>query len=193
MADNNMKVFSGNAGYAGFYGPSATGNDVTLTIARASQEGDGKNALANNGFLADTYSIQWGRAVNVRRVFNNNKPIAVVGFGQGTITLQGLIGTYEGFKTIIGGDASGSTEGNKDLCDPLTITVKGSGSYNACQADGGIASGTQGGVNFILTGCLLSTINVTGQIETQSGTLLQTANVVFSVGGFEITPAEKKK
>lgn len=191
MADNNMKVFSGNAGYAGFYGPSATGNDVTLTIARASKKSDGKNALANSGFLADAYNIQWGRAVDVRRVFNNNKPIAVVGFGQGTITLQGLLGTYAGFKTIIGGDATGSTDGNKDLCDPLTIEIKGSGAYNSCDGKGGVNAGTQGGVNFKLTGCLLSTIAVTGQIETQSGMLLQQANVTFSIGGFEILPAKK--
>jgi hypothetical protein len=189
-----MKVFSGNAGYAGFYGPSATGTDVTMTIARASKaktnQNQNQNDLANSGFLADTYNIQWGRAVNVRRVFNNNKPIAVVGFGQGTITLQGLLGTYAGFKTIIGGDEYDSTEGNKDLCDPLIITIAGSGAYNACQ-NGNVVAGTQGGVNFKLTGCLLSTINVTGQIETQSGTLLQQANVTFSIGGVEILPAKK--
>lgn len=185
-----MKVFSGNTGYSGFYGPNASGNDVSLTIARASDSENGIEALANTGFLADSYGIQWGRSVNIRRVFNNNKPIAVVGFGQGSITLQGLIGSFEGFKTITGGSSGSSSDGNKDLCDPLIITIKGSGSYNECKGNA-VSLDNHGGVEFTLTGCLLSTIAVTGQIESQSGTMLQQANVVFNIGGFEINEAKK--
>ena len=178
-----MKIFSGSPGYAGFYGPNPTGTDVTLMIARASNANYSKDALANQGFLADTYQIQWGRSINVRRVFNNNKPIAVVGFGQGTITLQGLLGTYEGFENIVGAN---DTSANEDLCDPLTITISGASTYNACEDKGEVNSTTTQGPEFKLTGCLLSNINITGQIETNTGALLQQATAVFSIGGFEM-------
>jgi hypothetical protein len=180
-----MQIFSGSTGYAGFYGPSASGNNVVVTISRSNGTSKKNVVDPNNGFLADTYQIQWGRTVQIKRVFNNNKPVAIVGFGQGTVTLRGLIGTAAGFEDIVGGN---STAGNKDLCLPLLITIDGSGAYNKCTGEG-VASETQGGATFSLSGCILSNINITGTIETNSGTVMQQADVTFNIGGFELNAA----
>lgn len=166
MAD----IFTGSTGYAGFYGP-VTG-DLELTIARANN----KNAsvTANTGFLADGYNIAWGRSVQIKRVFNNDKPIAIVGYGQGTVTISGLIGSKEGFEAIVGD--------SEDVCNPLTITIKSASGFSECTGN----KTTGNSVNLTLTGCLLSNIAVQGQIESSSGTRLQQANVVFNIGGFSL-------
>lgn len=177
-----MQIFSGNSGYAGFYGPSTTGNNVSVMISRASGRGGNTNALANEGFLADTYNIQWGRSVSIRRVFNNSKPIAIVGYGQGTVTLRGLIGTVQGFQNIVG--ASPNDE-NADICDPLLITIENDAAYNKC-TNNTVSQNPANNAYFDLTGCLLSNIVVTGQIESQSGAMLQQADITFSIGGFTV-------
>lgn len=167
-------IFGKSTGYAGFYGPEDSG-DLELMIARG--ESGGTNVIANEGFLADGYTIDWGRAVSIKRVFNNDKPIAIVGHGQGTVNIQGLIGTKEGFEAIVG--TSGSTK--QDLCTPLTITIKSGSPYNSCSNAGDAKA-----VALKLTGCVLSRINVQGSINTDNGTRLQQANVVFNIGGFSV-------
>ena len=162
-------IFNKSNGYAGFYGPVS--GDLELTIARANNN---TNVTANTGFLADGYNIAWGRSVQIKRVFNNDMPIAIVGYGQGTVTIQGLIGSKEGFESIVGGA--------EDVCNPLTISIKSASGFSSCTGSQAKAQN----VNIVLTGCLLASVNVQGQIESQSGTRLQQANVVFNIGGFTL-------
>jgi hypothetical protein len=176
--DNNSGIFSSAEGYAGYFGPPSKGGSTIITIARGGVNND-ITASVNSGFLADSYQCNWGRSVTIKRVFNNAKPIAIVGFGQGTITLRGLIGTTEGFKALVGADGN-------DVCSPLTITLKAACSFTECADNGGVSAKHDMNSEFQLTGCVLSSVGITGQIESQSGTMLQQADVTFNIGGFKL-------
>lgn len=171
-----MSIFTSTPGYAGYYGP-ITGMGAVISFGRG-RPSDGTGTSLDNGFLCDQYTINWARPANAKRFLNVKNPVAIVGYGNGTLTLTGLVGTYDGFQKLIGGSGS-----DNDVCSPLYCLIQASNHYKSCDSD--VSSGNTG-VDWECFNLLLSNIAVTGQVQ-DNGVLFQQANVTFTMGGLKPT------
>ena len=177
-----MGIFTSTPGYAGYFGPTS-GEGAIIAFGRGSS-GTIDVSKMNQGFLCDRYDIRWNRPAQAKRFLNVDKPVAIVGYGTGTLTLTGLFGTYKGFKAITE-DNSGSTK--DDVCNPLYCIIRASNNYAACEGD---KSAGDSPIDWECMNLVLSDIQVTGQAQ-DNGVLFQQANVVFTMGGF--APSEQGK
>ena len=200
---NTFDVFNGVSGFSGFYKPSGDDIDTAIKFVRgnkATVEKDAKSFLKtaskivlkdeeneslkgniDDGFLAQSYQIQWGRGVTMQRVLNKNKPIAMVGVGSGQLSITGLLGTYEGFKALLGIDDKATT--TEDLCNPLNAIIACGNGFIACSKDKQIEA--KSAVGIILTNIIVASFTLTGQYD-QNNILMQTGTVNFQIGGCKI-------
>lgn len=180
-----MSIFTSVPGYAGFYGPTS-GVNVMVSFGRGEVDASKVTASLNNGFLCDRYDIRWQRPAQAKRFLNVDRPVAIVGFGNGQLTLTGLLGTYEGFESIIG-DRTATTA--TDACNPLFCSITSANSFASCESGKGVAQ--SGNVQWLCHNLLLADINVTGQVQ-DNGVLFQQATVVFTMGGLKPERIEEK-
>ena len=204
MSDT-FDVFNGVSGFSGFYKPNSDGIDTAIKFVRGNKAAVEKDANSflktasnivlqnkeneslegniDDGFLAQSYQIQWGRGVTMQRVLNKNKPIAMVGVGSGQLSITGLLGTYEGFKALLGiGDKATTTE---DLCNPLNAIIACGNGFIACSNEDNKQIEAKSAVGIILTNIIVASFNLTGQYD-QNNILMQTGSVSFQIGGCKI-------
>lgn len=201
---STFDVFNGVSGFSGFFKPSTDGLDTAITFVRgnattASEEANNwvksisKTVLGeasdesipkniNDGFLAQSYSIQWGRGVTMQRVLNKNKPIAMVGVGSGQLGVTGMLGTFEGFKSLLGLDDK--VQSTEDLCNPLNAIIACGNGFIACDKNNKQIAAKES-VCIILTNVIVAGFNLGGQYD-QNNILMQTGTVNFQIGGCKI-------
>lgn len=171
-------IFNGSNTYAGFY-EAFKGGDASVTIAR----GKGGNANIGNGFLVQQYTIQAARGVNTLRFVNTTDLAAQIGALQGNCQLVGLIGTKGDFTKLLTGGTAGNGDGS-DVCSPITVTIKGAGGFQKCDASGKVVAAGDS-VTFRASGGIVTGVNITGQID-QNGVLMQQGTVTFTFTKLEI-------
>lgn len=207
MAKDTFDVFNGVSGFSGFYKPNTDGLDTAIRFVRGNsasisktankwakdigkvtlgnKEGEKAEGNIDDGFLAQSYQVQWGRGVTMQRVLNKNKPIAMVGVGSGNLSITGLLGTYEGFKKLLGLDSDETN--TEDLCNPLNALIACGNGFNACADDGetSVTVKAEEGLLLILTNIITASFNLGGQYD-QNNILMQTGSVQFQIGGCKI-------
>jgi hypothetical protein len=174
-----MSIFTTVPGYTGFFGP-ATGNNVTVSFGRGDSIKATKDNIhnINNGFFCDQYVIDWNRPAQAKRFLNVTRPVAIVGFGTGTLTMMGLLGTYAGFQALVGENTASTAD---DVCKPLFCIISPSNNFAACDKEAKDAASAET-TQWHCTNLLLARINVTGQVQ-DNGVLFQQANITFTMGG----------
>lgn len=183
-------IFTSAPGYAGYFGPMK-GGKALLGFARGSNaESDAYNNLSkmdsNWGFLTEGYTVQFGRSVQIKYFLNTALPAALTGYAQGTLQVTGLVGTYKAFQNLIG-NGTGNSNIYEDICNPLTCVIANGTSFTACK-DAGVQGTGDAGIDFICSGLILSTIQITGQV-TQDGTLFQQGTLNFAMSGLKTKEA----
>nr|DAQ19013.1 MAG TPA: hypothetical protein [Herelleviridae sp.] len=166
------QVFDTGGTIDAIYGTSG-GNTITFSNL---QNGTSSYTL-QNGYLIDGYSIGWQRSIQLKRVFNRNNRVAIVGYGQGQLSLSGLIGRADDFEQLM--DATSG----EDVCNLPVCTIEANSGFKTCSSDG---SSSDSGASVIkVSGLLHAQIQITGQIQ-DNGILLQTCNMTFAISGVEI-------
>lgn len=162
-------------GYAGYFGPTSGARALIGFGKNAAAAAAAANNLSNNwGFLTETYQLDFGRPVQIKHFLNTTLPAAQAGYAQGTLLVQGMVGTYAAFQNILGA-------GSGNLCDPLVCVIKNGSSFQACTGQGNSQSGTE----IQAEGLIAATFRITGSVQ-QDGTLYQQATVQFTVTGVTI-------
>lgn len=178
----SQEIFNGVTGFSGFYN-AFSGENVQITFARASANSDSidiaNGSNLDEGFLVQQYTAQWQRPLAMERVLNRTKPVAMMGSGQGTLQLTGLVGTRDGITSLLQAD---------ELCEPLVCIIRGAASFTDCNN-----KETQSGNELIikLTNVISDMITITGSSQ-QAGLQLQSATARFQFGGFSIEGVDKK-
>lgn len=167
----DINIFNGVTGFSGFY-KAYDGNLTAIAFQRA-----GSMQLLDASFLVQSISITWNRSIQLQRVLNNTKPIAMVGVGNGSLTLQGMIGTYGAFAALVEDDSK------ENVCKPLSAVIASGTGFVGCAADGKQAELSGVGIN--LSNLLLTGISYNHQFA-QGDIMMQTANLSFQIGGMGI-------
>lgn len=162
-----MNIFNGTNKFAGYY-EAFNGEKATVKIKRANSTSE---ESIDNGFLVNVYSIGATRGVVINRFMNLDGAVAQVGTLNGTLQLQGLIGTAEGFKQLLGG----STGGSNDVCNQLVITISAAGGYTKCDGNGNSTKVNED-ATFVLSGGIVNQVAITGQVD-QNGIMMQSGSV----------------
>lgn len=194
MATN---IFNGAPGIAGYI-QSFDGGRALITIKRQFDANGKENtspgdiASAEEGFLVQQYQVQFQRGTQLQRFLNMKEAIAIVGAGQGTVSLTGMVGKLSAFEKLLAGNVSSGTpaaqmKGTHDVCNPVMITIKDANGYRACKKSGEL-TGTDGEI--ICKNAIISSINFTGQIDA-NGTIMQQATLQATFNALDIN-AEKK-
>lgn len=166
------QVFDTGGTIDAIYGTSG-GNTITFSNL---QNGTSSYTL-QNGYLIDGYSIGWQRSIQLKRVFNRNNRVAIVGYGQGQLSLSGLIGRADDFEQLM--DATSG----EDVCNLPVCAIEANSGFKTCSSDG--SSNDSGASVIKVSGLLHAQIQITGQIQ-DNGILLQTCNMTFAISGVEI-------
>lgn len=166
------QVFDTGGTIDAIYGTSG-GNTITFSNL---QSGTNSYTL-QNGYLIDGYQIGWNRSIQLKRVFNRSNRVAIVGYGQGQLTLSGLIGRAEDFEQLM------SATSGDDVCNLPVCTIEANSGFKTCSSDG--SSNDNGASVIKVSGLLHATIQITGQIQ-DNGILLQNCNMTFAISGVEI-------
>ena len=174
--------FTPQPGFSGYFGPTfGQQGYIKFTRMNSVKEQNEKDLTNISGdmFLCDSYTINWGRPVNIKHFLNTPKPAAIVGYGNGTLTVSGLFGSLAGFQKLTG------TDGNEDLCNPLAALIRGASGMIQCLDDKDKITSAEKVNDSIAWQCynlIVQNINVTGQVQ-ENGNLFQQGNVVFQIGG----------
>jgi hypothetical protein len=164
----NVNIFNGVEGFSGFF-QAFRGENVSITF----QRGNSSAGNVDEGFLAKSYQATWGRAARIDYVLNRTKPVAMLGAGQGTLSITGLVGTARGMQSIL--------ESNEQ-CTPLIATIRGGSTFMDCKNN---TSTTTGQCVITLGNVIPQQVTINGSSENQ-GIDLQTASVQFVFGSFKI-------
>lgn len=171
-------IFNSTNQYAGYY-QTFSGGDTAITIKRATG-GEEVDAKGGDGFMVSQYQVQFARNVNIQRFLNMEQAVAIVGAGQGTMQLTGLVGTLDAFQRLL----LGSDNTKEDVCNQLTIEIKDASSFNKCVDNNGTSqSGT-----IRCSGGIVQGIQLGGQID-QAGVLMQTGSLTIQFTQLDIVPA----
>ncbi len=172
---SNTNIFNGVEGFSGFF-EAFHGENVSITFARTNSAGSTTDV--DQGFLARQYDATWQRAVSIDYVLNRTKPVAMVGAGNGTLSIVGLVGTAEGMQAILS---------SNELCTPLTAIIRGGATFTDCNNEG---SSVANGQCIITLGNVIPTsVRITGNSQNQ-GIDLQSATVQFVFGSLKIGSAQ---
>ena len=167
----NINVFNGVEGFSGFF-EAFRGENVSITFSRRTS--GGTTTDVDQGFLAKQYDATWSRTVQIDYVLNRKKPVAMVGAGNGTLSITGLVGTAEGMQSILQ---------SNELCTPLTAIIRGGATFSNCDEDGTARS--EGQCVFTLGNVIPVSVRISGSSQNQ-GIDLQSASVQFVFGSFKI-------
>ena len=197
---SSYKVFSGAPNYAGYI-ESWKGGRASIRVARA--DANTQEALAaavteawsgadksakdvNKGFMVNSYQVSFQRTVQNQYFLNIEDAVAILGRGQGTVTLTGLVGSAEDFATLLGASKTGGTTGTitDDFCKPLIIMISGTTQVNDC-ATRTAANGTGDGTTFICSNVIINNFAVTGQTQAD-GAEMQVANITATFTNLEM-------
>lgn len=159
MADN---VFSGSDSFVGFI-QAYSGKNASVTISK-----NGSSKELTGSFLVDTFSCDFARSVSLKSFLNVSGRVGLIGLPQGTIALQGLMGSPEDFKEFLG------TEDNV-ACDLLTVTIEATNGYKSCSGNGNTTTSSKP-CKFVCSGCLIQGLRMGGQSQ-EGGLTLVTASV----------------
>jgi hypothetical protein len=171
-----MNVFNGTNKFAGYY-QAFSGGKAAVKIKRAN---DNTEATIDEGFMVNSYTISAARGVGLMRFMNTDGAVAQLGLLQGGLTLQGLVGTVEGFKKLLGG----TSDNESDVCNQLVITISAAGGYTKCD-ETGKETKVNADAQFVLSGGIVTNVSLGGQLDTQ-GILTQTGSVTIQFTQFEI-------
>jgi hypothetical protein len=173
------KVFNSTNQYAGFY-QTFSGGDVAITIGRASGGSTRADSEAGEGFMVSQYAISFNRAVSTQRFLNMKEVVAILGAGQGTIQLSGLVGKLEAFQKLL----MGSNNDKEDICNQLVVTITDASTMEKC------SGGTPKAGTIRCSGGIVQGIQLGGTMDNQ-GVLMQTGSVVIQFTQLEINPSTK--
>lgn len=168
-------IFQDNGFIAGVFNSA---DDEILFLINGGDDDPGTMYL--DGFLIDSYRLDWQRPIQYRRAFNVRGKLAQMGYGTGTLTLQGVVGPAEEFEKLVKA-ASG-----QDLCQTAACAISVSGDFAQCAEDGSgtINSETRSGV-LTASGLILQGINMGATLQEGAVTLTQ-ASMQFKVAGVSI-------
>ena len=164
-------IFGGSGSIEAIFGISS-GSTVTF-----SNLGGAADESLKLGFLVDQYQIGWARSVMTKRMFNMNGRLAIVGAGNGTMTLSGLVGAADEFEQLIQKTSS------QDVCASPVCTILANHGFGVCQNGESVRSNDA--VEIVCKGILLANISLGGQISDNS-TLLTSGTLTFSISGVDI-------
>ena len=164
-------IFGGTGSIEAIFGINS-GSTVTF-----SNLGGAADASLKLGFLVDRYVISWSRSVTTKRMFNMSGRLAIVGAGNGTLQLTGLVGAADEFEQLIQKTSS------QDICATPVCTILANNGFGVCQ--NGESTHTNDAVEIVCKGVLLGGITIDGQIADNS-TLLTQGTLAFSISGVDI-------
>jgi hypothetical protein len=183
MSDTT-NIFNGTSEVGGVF-EAFSKDQVLVTIARAKGDNAGKETDLNDGFLASGYRINFQRNVQPRRFLNNTSTFFNVGYGVGTLQLDGIVGKKSAFDKLL-------SNGNEDVCNPLIISVFPSFFHNCLENGGQEASEAAKSLKYICGNCMAQTVALTGQVD-QHGIVLNTGTLVFQIGSLKTTTGSVNK
>lgn len=164
-------IFGGSGSIEAIFGISS-GSTVTF-----SNLGGAADESLKLGFLVEQYQIRWSRSVMTKRMFNMNGRLAIVGAGNGSMTLSGLVGAADEFEQLIQKTSS------QDVCASPVCTILANNGFGVCQNGESIKSNDA--VEIVCKGILLADITLGGQISDNS-TLLTQGTLTFNISGVDI-------
>lgn len=170
----DVNIFNGVTGFSGFY----KAYDGLLTAIAFQRAGSMK--LLDASFLVQSLQVTWNRSIQLQRVLNNTKPIAMIGVGNGSLTLRGMIGTYGAFAGLVEDDSK------ENVCYPLSAVIASGTGFIGCTDDG--KQQDMAGVGINLSNLLLTGITYTHQFAGAGDIMLQEAHLNFQIGGMGLFP-----
>ena len=167
-----VNIFNGVKGFSGFY-KAYDGLLTAIAFQRANSM-----ELLDSSFLVESLQVNWNRSIQLNRVLNNTKPVAMVGIGNGSLTISGMIGTYVAFAGLIEDDSK------ENICYPLSAVIASGTGFVGCTNDG--EQHDLAGVGINLSNLLLTGIMYRHQL--QGDIMLQKADLTFMIGGMGLFP-----
>ena len=166
-----VNIFNAEGGgtISGVFG--ADGDDDTIVFSSV-----GSDAL--DGFIIESYTLQWSRPIQYRRAFNKKGNIVNLGKGTGSLVLQGLVGPTDEFEALMK-----ATSGD-DVCKTANCVISTGGGYSSCDEEGNQTKAS-GNLTITAQGVVLQGISLTGAL-TEGAISLTSANLTFKVGGVKI-------
>lgn len=144
------------------------GSTTTVTITKNTSSTSSSGSELESGFLADTFSLQYQRPASLK-YFLNGAAVYEIGYGSGTLTLQGLLGTATQTAELLSSDIDG--------CTTLWITLEGAFLTTCAGSD---ATNTK----IIAKKAVPTALSVQSSIQ-QNGLKMQTSSVQFTFTGLE--------
>lgn len=190
---NSHQIFNGASNYAGYI-QSWKGGRAAVRVIRAKDHtaeainnaltdlanggGKGISDGINDGFMISQYQITFQRTVQNQYFLNVPDAIAILGRGQGQLTLSGLVGKADALATLLGSTPSTTvgtgTTGTfvEDFCRPLCVMISGTTQMNDCKQED-----TNAGAVFLCGNVIIQQFAITGQTQAD-GAEMQSANLV---------------
>ena len=199
-------LFNGATNYHGFI-ESWSGGEATITVARATGNSDQaiqnaiKTALnsesddnkVTEGFYVQQYQLGFQRTVQNQYFMNIKGAVAILGRGQGTLSLSGLVGKADQFLKLFGANKDGSSgqsaDGSfaRDFCNPLVIVIKGGTQLKSCGSQGAVSANGLG-VTFICSNVIINNFSVQGQLQAD-GAEMQVAGIQAQFTALDVKTA----
>lgn len=151
---------------------SGRSGDTIITFSNKNTSGAQAGDTFNEAMLLDSVEMGFSQPAARKFFLNTKKSAYIRGFGSGTLTVRGLLGTAAAFGKVFGADASGN--GCQQLMD-ATLTT---GSLNACKDDG-TPDATKKGCKFTAQGIVPIGITITASVQ-DNGVVYYQANAGFS-------------
>jgi hypothetical protein len=152
-------------------------NNALTSLANGTGGGDIVDGI-NDGFMISQYQITFQRTVQNQYFLNVPDAIAILGRGQGQLTLSGLVGKADALATLLGStpsaDGKKGTSGSfvEDFCHPLCIMISGTTQMNDCST-----TDKNAGAVFLCGNVIIQQFAITGQTQAD-GAEMQSANLV---------------
>jgi hypothetical protein len=187
---NSYQIFNGASNYAGYI-QSWKGGRSAIRIIRAADNTESAINTAfdaliaksnkvteiekgiNDGFMVNSYQIGFQRTVQNQYFLNVEGAVAILGRGQGQITLSGLVGKADALAKLLGSTEKTTGTLKDDFCTPLCIMVSGTTQMNECPKKSDINSGAV----FLCGNVVVQSFTITGQTQAD-GAEIQSANIV---------------
>ena len=165
----NIFNTEGGGTISGVFG--ADGDDDTIVFSSI-----GEDTL--DGFIIESYTLNWQRPIAYRRAFNKKGNIVNLGKGTGSLTLQGLVGPTDEFEALMK-----ATSGNS-VCKTANCVISTGGGYSTCNSDG-TQSKESGNLTITAQGIVLQGITMAGSLQ-EGAVSLTNATLTFKVGGVKL-------
>lgn len=172
MSKDTNNIFGGASKISGVF-EAFSDDKVLVKIAKAGSSSE----KLDDGFLVEGYQIAFQRGVTPRRFLNSSGVFYNVGFGQGTVSLRGIVGKKAAFDELLSADSDG-------VCKPLTITVYPS-YFKSCDENG---KNGDTSLAYVCGNAMAVRVDLSGQVDPQ-GIVLNTGNLTFQISALSTTKA----